>query len=699
MPPIAMSDAPPSRRALFSIRVLRRLVLVVLTVSVLAFTAGVFGMVRQIFDNFGPAVRTDLYWTAHRGAQDLARTADIGLAVGDPAIVTSAFGDYRTLGDVVAIAAIDGKGATVAVHGTPPEPIPSLFSGPPTAVRATPGYLVAWAPAAIEGSMVGKVAIALSTRRIVQSERLLRQISFGTGIAGAVALLFGTLFINFFTRSIVARDQQLAAYASGLENKVAERTAELDRMNRGMRLVLDNVDQGFLIIARDGTMSPERSAIVDRWFGAAAPHDRLPDYLRSVDAQAAEWLTLGLDSLAEGFMPPALVLDQLPSRMTCGQRTLSLAYVPISTPVMLADAGDFDRLLVVITDITDELERARMEHDNQEMIQIFKRASTDRVGTNTFFAEAEQVVQQLAAGRTTEVEKRLVHTLKGNCAMFGIDSMVQLCHEAESRLQQGDGVLLDADRRSLRARWEQVILLARGLLGEERKTTFELTPGDLDGLLDAVKRGAPRDQIVGIAESWRHELVAVRFARLADGAAQVAKRLGKPPVAVHCEASGLRLDPLRWAPFWSAVVHAVNNAVDHGIESAEARAAAGKPAAGTIWLNASPQGGDLVISVRDDGRGVDWDRVAERARALGRPHATRGELAAALFVDGLSTKTEATSTSGRGVGLGALAEATKALGGRVDVISHPGSGTTLFCRFPGVSTVSEAAVQSPRAQA
>jgi len=131
MPGIAPPDGSPPRRTLISIRVLRRLILTVLTVSVLAFTAGVFGLVRQIFDNFGPAVRTDLHWTTNRGAQDLARAADVGLAVGDSGIVTTAFGDYRDLRDVVAIVAVDGKGVAVAVHGRPPEPIPSLFTGPP----------------------------------------------------------------------------------------------------------------------------------------------------------------------------------------------------------------------------------------------------------------------------------------------------------------------------------------------------------------------------------------------------------------------------------------------------------------------------------------------------------------------------------------------------------------------------------------
>jgi len=687
------SKASSARQPLISIRGWRRLILTVLAVSVLAFTAGVFALVRQIFDNFGPAVRTDLDWTTNRGAQELARAADVGLAVGDPGIVTSAFGDYRTLSDVVAIVAIDGKGAPVAVHGTPPEPIGSLFSGPPTTVRSTSGYLVAWAPAAIEGALVGKVAIALSTRRIVDSERLLRQMSFGTAVAGGVALLLGILFVNFFTRSILQRDRQLAAYASGLESKVAERTAELDRMNSGMRLVLDNVHQGFIIIGRDGTMSPERSAIVARWFGPGAAGEKLPEYVRSVDAAASEWLSVGLETLSEGIMPSDLVLDQLPKRMTCGDRTLSVSYTPISS-----GAGDFDRLLVVMTDITDELARARMERDNKEMIQIFKRAATDRAGTETFFAETQQMVQTLGEGQTREVERRLVHTLKGNCAMFGIDSVAQLCHDAESRLEEADGRLIDADRQAIRARWDQVVGLARGLLGD-RRDTVELAPGDLDELVGAVRGGAAREEIVRITESWRHEPVAVRFARLADDAARVARRLGKPPVTVNCESFGLRLDPVRWGPFWSVLVHAINNAVDHGIEPPAARAVASKSATGTIWLSTRRRDTDLVISVRDDGRGIDWDRVAERARSRRLPHATRADLVAALFADGLSTKMEATATSGRGVGLAALAEVTEALGGHVDVTSEPGCGTTLLCRFPGAWPAHSSPVHPARAQA
>ena len=178
----------------------------------------------------------------------------------------------------------------------------------------------------------------------------------------------------------------------------------------------------------------------------------------------------------------------------------------------------------------------------------------------------------------------------------------------------------------------------------------------------------------------------MRFARLADKAVYQAQRLGKPAVTIHTETCGVRLDPNRWASFWGAFIHVVNNAVDHGIEEPEVRTAANKPAAGNLWLTAAREKGQLIISLRDDGRGVDWQRLAKRAQEHGMPSSTRAELVNAMFSDGISTRETATQTSGRGVGLAALREAVVALGGQIQVQSEPGMGTTFEFRFGKASS-------------
>jgi two-component system chemotaxis sensor kinase CheA len=671
---------PPShidtgRRERITIQGLRRLILIVLAVSVLGFTGGVFFLVHRIFANFGPAVRKDLEWKTVQGARELALAADLGLAVGDAQLVTRAFGEYTRLDDVIAIVAVDGDGRVIATHGTPPEPVPALFAGPPATLRHAPGYMVAWSPAVVEGHRVGKVVVVVSLRRLIESQALLRRISVATASVGLLALILGVLFVTYFTQTIAKRDAQLAQYAAGLEDKVAERTAELERRNAGMRLVLDNVDQGFITVSMDGRMSSERSRIFDRWFGVPAADVTFADYIRPIDAGMAEWFTLGLEEVAEGLLPYEFTLDQLPKRLVHGERTYSLAFSAI-----VSASAKAEQVLVVITDITDEMARERMERDSREMIKVFQRMASDRADAEQFFAEAGRLVRTIDAGAEPSVEKRLIHTLKGNCGMFGLESVVQLCHEIETRLHEDGGGATPAERERIRARWEHVANLTGGMMGQ-RRSVMELEQSELQALLRALDAHAPHGEIAALARTWLHEPVALPLGRLANQAAFFAKRLGKAPVTVHVDGAGLRLDARRWSPLWSALVHSVSNAVDHGIEAPETRVALGKPAAGTLWLSAAIDGAEIVIEVRDDGSGVDWRAIEGRAIAKGLPHATRVDLVSAMFAEGVSTKDHATTTSGRGVGLAALRAATVALGGSIDVRSDAGKGTSLVLRF------------------
>src|SRR6185436_18695320 len=295
---IAGTPAGAAKQQSAAIVRLRRLLLVVLAVAIVTFTTGVFVLVQRIFDNFGPGVREDLAWKTIRGAQELAHSADLGLAIHDRALVERAFGDYVKSEDVVAIVAQDADGQVIAAHRAVPRGL-QPFEGPALNLIETSSYLRTWAPATIEGNTVGRVALVVSKHRLIQSQRLLHRISLANGVAGGLALLCGIFFVVLFTRAIAHRGRQLAEYDSDLERRILERTAELDRINRGMRLVLDNVQQGLITVSLDGTMSRERSAIVDLWLGTAPADARLSDVIRPHDAEAAEWLELGLEALRD----------------------------------------------------------------------------------------------------------------------------------------------------------------------------------------------------------------------------------------------------------------------------------------------------------------------------------------------------------------------------------------------------------------
>jgi two-component system chemotaxis sensor kinase CheA len=172
--------------------------------------------------------------------------------------------------------------------------------------------------------------------------------------------------------------------------------------------------------------------------------------------------------------------------------------------------------------------------------------------------------------------------------------------------------------------------------------------------------------------------------------------MGKAEPTVVIEAEGVRLDAPAWANYWSAMVHAIRNAVDHGLEDAETRVKAGKPPAGRIALGARRAGHQLTFWIEDDGRGIDWDRVKVKAASLRRAHATRADLVEALFADGVSTRDRADAISGRGVGLAALRQAVQALKGAIAVDSTAGKGTVF--RFTFDENVVTPSPVSPRAE-
>jgi two-component system chemotaxis sensor kinase CheA len=670
----------PRGLARISIPNLRKLILAVLTVSVLGFTAGVFVMVGNIFDNFGPRVREDLAWKTVRGAQELAGATELGFAMADGSAVRVAFGDYRASKDVLAIVAVNPAGKLVAAHGRSPESIDRLFAGSPRQLRETPGYFVSWARSFIESSEVGRVAVVVSTARLAESKMLLRNILLTAGLAGLLALVSGLVFVTYFTGAIAQRDARLARHASTLEHKVAERTLELDRRNRGMHLVLDNVDQGFITVDTAGAMEPERSAIVDRWLGPAAPGQLFQDYIKPRDPNAAAWFDLSLAALRDDQLPLELILDQMPKRMALDASTLRLDYIAIT------EAGVVQRLLIVMSDVTTALAREQIQREQRELLHLFQSVNDDRSGFEEFLREAEQLVARISDPQTGDpiVSRRLVHTLKGACNLFQLQSVADLCHGIETRMAEEGTGLTPHDRGAIAQAWGMVAERARHLLGDGRREVMEVEPADYDRLRALIAAGAPHGQLDQLLGEWQLEPLARRLSRLGHRARQMAADLGKA-VDIAVDAAGVRIQPGQYDPFFATLSHLVRNALDHGIESPEQRLERGKPRAGRLGFAGRIDHGRLVIAISDDGSGIDWARVAARARASGLPHDNEQQLVEALFSDGFSTREEITLVSGRGVGLAAVRAALSPLGGTVEVRSTTGEGTCFEFSFPAAA--------------
>ncbi len=460
----------------------------------------------------------------------------------------------------------------------------------------------------------------------------------------------------------------------GLEKIVGARTELLATRSRQLRTLLDSAGQGFLAFGRDGKISQERSAILTRWFGECEPELPIWSYLARSDPNAGLFFEIGWDSLIEGVFPMDVALDQMPRRVSAGGRIFELAYHSL-----LGSSSSYAMMLVV-SDVTSEMEAEHREAENRELLAIFQRAMKDRGGFLELMNEGAELVHAVTdAGSPLSLVRRALHTLKGNCGLFGVTTIATLCHEIEDRIADGGG-LQASDAAALKEAWKLLGEKAKVIPGEATRK-LEIDEAEYASLVGRVTRGASKGEILHVLEGWKLEATEGRLSRLGEQATALAVRLHKD-ISVQIESSDVRTGRASLAPLWTSLVHVIRNAVDHGIETPEERLSAGKPAKGQLTLRTSFEGSELVFSVDDDGRGVDWEEVRSSAAKKGLSAETSKDLSDALFAEDFSTRDAVTEISGRGVGLSAVRVACEEIGGRVCLTSEKGRSTHLEIRVP-----------------
>jgi len=370
------------------------------------------------------------------------------------------------------------------------------------------------------------------------------------------------------------------------------------------------------------------------------------------------------------------------------------------------------------------------------LVQRFRTISLARLERiEEAWAQVLRSLDELASRQL----QREVHTLKGESRVMGFDDVNMVCHKLEDLLavarargyavdddfdvavnmsihfmvmlvrkkvgsqhtamdlpgfvRQIDGVLQRHER--LRGRPSSMPPLVRPTANVRVAPSLRahLGPPAVDAFLEyAVAGGARRDRL---RESWHslRDLIGVQRAvvsaepldKYVASTRSLARELGKQiELELDMEPAEVTVELL--AAIDMAALHLLRNAVDHGIEPPDTRAAAGKPACGAIRLRGRIEGAAYVLTAEDDGCGVDFASVQERAADLGLiPHGadlTRERILELMFHPGLSTRSEATEISGRGVGLDAVRASVVELGGTLRATSERGRGTVFTIAIP-----------------
>lgn len=187
------------------------------------------------------------------------------------------------------------------------------------------------------------------------------------------------VFTHGDARAFQPRHEQLARRFLPLATQAlrdAERRSQLTQANRSMRLVLDNVAQGLLMVGRDRVVASERSAILDRWFGAAPPGVTLDELIARKNEPLGAELASAWEALVLASSATEPELAKLPRRLEASGLTLQIDYRPVPSP------ESWEHMLVVLSDVSAEIERARLEAEAKEVLRQGELSIAQRVQTS-----------------------------------------------------------------------------------------------------------------------------------------------------------------------------------------------------------------------------------------------------------------------------------------------------------------------------
>ncbi|PPU14078.1 chemotaxis protein CheA [Xanthomonas arboricola] len=268
----------------------------------------------------------------------------------------------------------------------------------------------------------------------------------------------------------------------------------------------------------------------------------------------------------------------------------------------------------------------------------------------------------------------------GTLAAVPAAAQARAPQDTGARNTDARSIRVDADKldRMIDLVGELIIAVAGTNANAQRTGDAQLleSASILAGLVEEVRESALQLRMVKIGGTFS------RFQRVVH---DVARELGKD-IALVVAGEDTELDKSVVEKIGDPLTHLVRNAMDHGIEPADVRVARGKPARGTVGLNAYHDSGSIVIQITDDGGGLNRDRILAKAleRGLiepGRQLSDR-EVFAMIFEPGFSTAEKVTNLSGRGVGMDVVKRNITALRGTVEIDSSAGVGTTISVRLP-----------------
>ncbi|MFT7186342.1 MAG: HAMP domain-containing protein/HPt (histidine-containing phosphotransfer) domain-containing protein [Pseudohongiellaceae bacterium] len=510
-----------------------------------------------------------------------------------------------------------------------------------------------------------------------------------------------------------------------LEQKVEERTLELQIKTNDILSMMENMHQGLFTVMDEGVIHHEYASFLETIFERSdIAGNNFMDLLFSKSKLGSDQLDqvttainaiIGEEAMMWEFNSHLLV-NEYTIDIGGAEKIISIEWDPIIFDDVIV------KVMVTVRDITElkALERDA-EGKKRELAIISQIISVDQEKFAEFIKSAYQFLGENAkliekcAQKDPEVLSLLfrnMHTIKGNARTYGLSTITDQVHNAENTydsLRTDDSVQWDQKRLTNELQLVESIIeeyvhvcenvLSRDVKSQNEEQSFNIKRTELDtifNLVESLSESTGLDQTflakVSQVKSIIKHLNSISFSDAisdtCDSLKSIAEQLNKTKPKIQFTGGDIQVNKESTNLLNNVFSHILRNSMDHGIETPDVRVVKGKDAHGTISIDVKELNDLLLIQVKDDGQGLNLEKLRKTGIKVGLikegESPSLDQLASLIFESGVSTKTDVTSISGRGVGMDAVKKFIEEKGGSVTIQTKDSIDGSEFINFETV---------------
>lgn len=465
-----------------------------------------------------------------------------------------------------------------------------------------------------------------------------------------------------------------------IETLEIEKQSKIEEMNNtnkqiveqgeALKLIIESTGKAIIAVDKDCTIINEISDNCKTIFKENIVNRKLYDilYANNLD-QKKEEFKRGVKIIASGKISKDTIPELMDTEIKLGEELLNIEYSNMNNEVVIIQVEN-------ITKRKREIEAIRMEREaNERLIKVIK----DKKGYIRMRREYERTIYK-KEDMAIEEYIREIHTLKSNLGHYGLNRTMDIIHEIETKLIDGDNI-------------DSIIEMAKQSYEEETNEIEKYFAGELikdEYSIKVPRKVIDRLEIVDMREEIKNELKYYTMIELNeiygginDQAEIVASKLGKAMPKIVISNLNYSIDKGYAEMLETNIMHIINNMIYHGIESNRDREHAGKSRQGTIHIDAVEHKGNLLLRYIDDGKGLDYGKLYGIAvNKYKTKQVSLDDIKGVIFDDGVTTADKVGSIAGRGVGMAAVKHAVEGCGGKIIINSIRSVGTAITIVIP-----------------